>query len=431
MARKKIAFHTLGCKLNFAETDAITRLFPENEYETVDFKDIADIYVINTCSVTEQANKKCRYTINKAAQKSPDAKIVVVGCFAQLKPNEISSLPGVDLVLGTKEKFNIVNRINELEGNKNKIYSCDIEDVAEFFPSYSLDGRTRSFLKIQDGCDYKCSYCTIPIARGKSRNSSINDVLKNAIEIEKQGINEIILTGINIGDFGKTTGETFFDVIKVLESQTNINRYRISSIEPNLLTDEILEFIARSKRFVPHFHIPLQSGSDSVLKLMKRRYTTELFTQRINKIHELMPDASIGIDVIVGSPGETDIYFQECYEYLSKLDYSYLHVFTYSPRENTAAMDIEPKVTSYDKKIRSEKLHELSEQKKTLYYQRYIGKFADVLFEGKDEHEYIAGYSDNYLRVKTNFDENLKNKIVRCKITKMLSSGDLWAEITK
>lgn len=429
--KKKVAFYTLGCKLNFAETDAISRLFPSEKYNIVDFKKSADVYVINTCSVTEQANKKCRYIINKAIKQSPNAKVAIVGCFAQLKPDEIAAFEGVDLVLGTKEKFKIVNYLDEIDQveSNQKIHSCDIDEVNDFNASYSLDGRTRSFLKVQDGCDYKCTYCTIPLARGRSRNSSIDEVVANANLIASQGVNEVILTGINIGDFGKTTGESFFDLVQALEEKTSVSRYRISSIEPNLLTDKIIEYIAKSKRFVPHFHIPLQSGSDSVLKLMKRRYTTELFEQRIQKIHEHMPDAAIGIDVIVGSPGETPEYFEECYKFLLELDYTYLHVFSYSPRENTPALEIELKVSPHDKKIRSQRLHELSEKKKTVFYEKFIDSTCDVLFEGKDEGERIYGYSDNYLRVSVPFNDTLKNKIASCKIIGFDSNGDLLGEI--
>lgn len=410
---KRVAFYTLGCKLNYAETEALARMFSPEKYTTVDFKSVADIYVINTCSVTQQANQKCKDIIKRAHKAAPEAQIAVVGCFAQLKAEEIAQIEGVQLVLGTKEKFELVKR---LEGgalpNAEKVYSCDIDEVEDFTSSYSLEGRTRSFLKVQDGCDYNCSYCTIPLARGKSRNPKIEQIVAQAQEIAQRGINEIILTGVNIGDFGRTTGESFFDLVKALDLQVAIPRIRISSIEPNLLTDQIIEYVAQSQRFMPHFHIPLQSGSDSVLKLMRRRYMTKLFEQRIQKIKTVMPHAAIGIDVIVGSPGETEAYFQESYSFLESLPFTYLHVFTYSERENTDALSIEPKVLEKEKKRRSALLLALSEQKRTAFYQSFAGTEAAVLFESKKQDGKMFGFTQQYIKVSALYQSELVNKIV-------------------
>lgn len=434
-AEKKVAFYTFGCKLNFSETDAITRQFGDN-YTQVDFKEQADVYVINSCSVTEQANKKCRQLIKKTSKQAPDAKIVVVGCYSQLKPEEIAAIDSVDLVLGTKEKFNIVNRLAQSDISslrpvlpEEKIHSCEIDEVESYESSYSLEGRTRSFLKIQDGCDYKCTYCTIPMARGKSRNPKIDEVKKQAETIAKQGIKEVILTGVNIGDFGKSTSETFFDLIQELDTVEGIDRFRISSIEPNLLTDEIIDFCSKSKRFVPHFHIPLQSGSDSVLKLMKRRYNTDLFTKRIHQIHSTFPNACIGIDVIVGSPGETEEHFEECFNYLRELDFTYLHVFSYSHRENTEAVNITPKVQDSDKKKRSERLHDLSDRKKLLFYNRFIGETKTVLFEGKNDNGIMYGFSREYIKVGIPFNAEYINTLQEVKLTSLLPNGVATGDI--
>lgn len=427
--KKRIAFYTFGCKLNFSETDAITRQFGA-DYEQVDFKETADVYVINSCSVTEQANKKCRQLIKKTSKHAPDAKIVVVGCYSQLKPEEIASIDSVDLVLGTKQKFNIKHLLEQTQFDsarpviQEKIHSCDIGDVEEYESSFSLEGRTRSFLKVQDGCDYVCTYCTIPMARGKSRNPKISQIVAQAALIASKDVKEIILTGVNIGDFGKSTGESFYDLVSALDEVEGIDRFRISSIEPNLLNDEVLEFVARSKRFVPHFHIPLQSGSDKVLSLMKRRYNTSLFSKRIEQIHSMFDKPCIGIDVIVGSPGETDEYFEECYNYLRELDFTYLHVFSYSPRENTAAMDIKPKVKEADKKMRSERLHDLSDRKKLLYYNAAVNEEKDVLFEAKNDNGFMYGFTRDYIKVGVPFDDTLVNTIRKVKIQSLLPNGN-------
>lgn len=429
--KKKVAFHTLGCKLNYAETSTIASLFDKQSYEQVSFSQEADIYVINTCSVTEQANKKCRQTINKAIRTAPNAKVVVVGCFAQLKAQEIAEMKGVSLVLGTKEKFNIIKYLesNTLPEPESKIHSCEIDEVTQYAGSFSVEGRTRSFLKVQDGCDYNCSYCTIPLARGKSRNPKISDIIAQAQIIEQQGLNEIILTGVNIGDFGVSTGETFFDLLKALDEQVNVARIRISSIEPNLLTDQMIEWIAQSKRFVPHFHIPLQSGSDDVLRLMRRRYNTQMFRRKINKIKDVMPHAGIGIDVIVGTPGETNNFFNECYELLKNTDFTYLHVFSYSPRENTDALKIEPKVSETDKSFRSKQLHELSNQKTRAFYSSFIGTEANVLFEQKNDKGYITGFTENYIKVRVLYNKKLVNKIQKVRLLSINEFGDVDADI--
>ena len=429
--KQKIAFHTLGCKLNYAETATITSLFNKDKYEEVPFSHQADIYVINTCSVTEQANKKCRQTINKAIRTSPDARVAVVGCFAQLKANEIAEMKGVSLVLGTKEKFNIVQYLetNTSPNPEQKVHSCEIDEVTQYAGSYSVEGRTRSFLKVQDGCDYNCSYCTIPLARGKSRNPSIDTIVEQAKIIEQKGIKEIILTGVNIGEFKTIKGEKFFELIKALEANVEVPRFRISSIEPNLLTDEIIEWIAQSKKFVPHFHIPLQSGSDDVLRLMRRRYNTDLFAKKIAKIRSVMPNCGIGIDVIVGTPGETNDYFENCYSFLETIDFSYLHVFSYSPRENTDALAIEPKVQESVKAERSKRLHELSDKKMQAFYQRQIGETHSVLFEQKNNQGFITGFTNNYIKVEVPFLKNLVNEIKSVELLSIQTDGNVLGQI--
>lgn len=423
---KTVAFYTLGCKLNYAETDAIAQIFEKEGYCRGDFKNPADVYVINTCSVTETANSKSRYTIRTALKQNPTARIVVVGCYAQLKPEEIAKIEGVDLVLGTNEKFKIIERLAEIEQQTDKvarIYSCEIEDVEHYNPSYSLGSRTRSFLKVQDGCDYKCSYCTIPYARGKSRNPKIEAIVEQAKDIAAQGVHEIVLTGINIGDFGKSTGDSFYDLIKALDRVDGVERYRISSIEPNLLSEGIIKFVASSEKFMPHFHIPLQSGSDAVLELMKRRYNTSVFASKLRLIKRIIPHAAIGIDVIVGTPGELPEYFIEAYEFLQKQDFSYLHVFTYSPREGTEALAIEPKVTESDKKVRSTKLHALSDEKQLRFYEANIGKTALVLFEGKNEHGMMSGFTANHVRVEVPYNKSLINTIKSVHLKNLTTSG--------
>ncbi|HVA99612.1 MAG TPA: tRNA (N(6)-L-threonylcarbamoyladenosine(37)-C(2))-methylthiotransferase MtaB, partial [Bacteroidia bacterium] len=383
-AEKKVAFHTLGCKLNYSETSSIARDFEKNGYTKVDFKEAADIYVINTCSVTENADRECRQIVNAALAKVPDAFIVITGCYAQLKPEQVSKIKGVDLVLGASEKFNALKYIENTTKNEfAAIYSCDIDDVNSFKASYSLGDRTRSFLKVQDGCDYNCSFCTIPLARGNSRSDSIENVVKNAKEITKSGVKEIVLTGVNIGDFGKnnfsTSPKTFFDLAKELDKIEGIERIRISSIEPNLLKDEIIELVAASKHFVPHFHIPLQSGSNEILKKMRRRYLRELYVERVEKIKSLMPHCCIGVDVIVGFPGETDEHFMETYNFLNTLPISYLHVFTYSERDNTDAIKMNEVVPISVRKQRNKMLRILSAKKQHQFYQEQLGKTFSVL----------------------------------------------------
>ena len=429
--KQKIAFHTLGCKLNYAETATITSLFDKEKYEQVSFAQKADIYIINTCSVTEQANKKCRQTINKAIRTSPGAKVAVVGCFAQLKAKEIAEMNGVSLVLGTKEKFNIVQYLesNTSPDPLQNVHSCEIDEVTQYAGSFSVEGRTRSFLKVQDGCDYNCSYCTIPLARGKSRNPSIENIVSQAKIIEQKGIQEIVLTGVNIGEFKTKEGERFFDLIKRLDEDVEVPRFRISSIEPNLLTNEMIDWIAQSQKFVPHFHIPLQSGSNDVLRLMRRRYNTELFADKIAKIRSVMPHCGIGIDVIVGTPGETNDYFENCYTFLENIDFSYLHVFSYSPRENTDALAINPKVQESVKSERSKRLHDLSTTKTQAFYARHIGENHSVLFEQKTKQGTIQGFTANYIKVELPFSKKLSNEIKKVQLLSLNSEGNVLAQL--
>lgn len=419
----KVAFFTLGCKLNFAETSTIARSFVDEGFERVDYNEKADIYVINTCSVTEAANKKSRSAIKKAIKTSPNALIVVVGCYAQLKPQEIAQIEGVDVILCQKDKFNVLDYVKELEKKENPIIqTCSIDDLETFDSSYSIGDRTRSFLKIQDGCDYKCSYCTIPLARGKSRNSPIERIIQQAHEIAEKGIKEVILTGVNIGDFGKSTNESFFDLIKRLDEIDGIERFRISSIEPNLLHDDIIRFVAHSKKFVPHFHIPLQSGSNRILALMRRRYKREILQNRVNKIKEIMPHAGIGVDVIVGFPEETEFDFIDTFEFIKKLDISYLHVFSYSERENTKSTEYKNKVHPKDIAKRSEKLQELSLQKKQHFFTQNLDTKRPVLFEGHIQNERITGFTDNYIRVQTSYNKSLINKVLLVKLKDILDT---------
>jgi len=417
---KTVAFHTLGCKLNFSETSAIGRLFMEKGFEKRNFSEPADVYVINTCSVTENADRECRSIVRNALSHNPDAFVAVVGCYAQLKPEEISNIDGVDVVLGATEKFKLLNYIHLSGKNQNaQIHNCEISEADFFVDAFSVGDRTRSFLKVQDGCDYSCTFCTIPLARGKSRSDTIENVLNNARKIAAAGVKEIVLTGVNLGDFGygqDISAETkkkkevkFIDLIKALDEVEGVERYRISSIEPNLLTDEIIEFVAASKRFVPHFHIPLQSGSNTILKLMKRRYLRELYTERIEKIKSLMPDCCIGVDVIVGFPGETDAYFLETYEFLKSLDISYLHVFTYSERDNTEAINMQGVVPISERKKRNKMLRILSAKKLRAFYESQLNKETEVLFEEENKNGFIYGYSKNYLRVKLPYTSELVN----------------------
>jgi threonylcarbamoyladenosine tRNA methylthiotransferase MtaB len=430
--RRTVAFYTLGCKLNFSETSTIARHLQEEGFTRIDFNDGADIYVINTCSVTETAEKKCRYTINKALRINPKAFIVVTGCFAQLKPENIVNMKGVDLVLGSNEKLDMSYYLGSLEKlEKAEVHAGNIAKDKRFMPSWSSGDRTRTFLKIQDGCDYFCSYCTIPLARGRSRNATIADTVEQAREAGTAGAKEIILTGVNIGDFGKSTGESFFELIKKLEKVEEVERFRISSIEPNLLTEEIIRFVANSAKFMPHFHIPLQSGSDLVLKLMKRKYDTALFQSRVETIHALVPDAFIGVDVITGVRGETDEAFEETRAFLSILDISQLHVFTYSERPNTQALKIEHSVPTEERKRRSALLHELSAHKTKKFYQQFENSTAKVLFEEHPTRDMMHGFTENYLRVECPFDEKLANRIVQVNLKSVSThTGNMTIEIS-
>ncbi len=414
---KKVAFHTLGCKLNFAETSSIARKFEDNGYSKVDFADAADVYVLNTCSVTENADKECKRLIRNVKKLAPQAIVAVIGCYAQLKANEIGQIPGVDIVLGAKEKFNLPHYINNLSKSEvAQVYSCEIGETDVFISSYSAGDRTRSFLKVQDGCDYTCSYCTIPLARGKSRSDSIDNVVAQAKEIAAQGIKEIVLTGVNIGDFGFTQTsqtekkqETFLELITALDKVDGVERFRISSIEPNLLKDEIIDFVAQSKKFVPHFHVPLQSGSNGILKLMRRRYMRELYTERVARIKQVMPHACIGVDVIVGFPGEAETEFLETYNFINGLDISYLHVFTYSERSNTDAIAIKNVVPVHERKERNKMLRILSVKKQRDFYNQHIGSTRKVLFEAENKNGFINGFTDNYIKVQIPFSVDLIN----------------------
>ena len=414
----KIAFHTLGCKLNFSESSYISKSLQENNYNIVNFNEFADAYIINTCSVTDNADKKFKYFVKQAQKINPNAFIAAIGCYAQLKPRELLLVDGVDLVLGAEDKFNLLEYLKNIDSDySSKVHSCNINEVNFFKESYSLNHRTRAFLKVQDGCDYKCSFCTIPLARGKSRSNSISNVIENVYEIASHNIKEIVLTGINLGDFGKTENydlkSNFFDLVKELDSLDLDIRFRISSIEPNLLTDEIINFISTSKKFVHHFHIPLQSGSDSILKLMRRRYNTELYRSRIEKINKLMPDACIGVDVIVGFPGEDDDLFLESMSFLENLNVSYLHVFTYSERDNTYAISLPDSVDANVRAKRSKLLRLLSSRKKATFYERNIGSIQDVLFESEEKDGFVEGFSSNYIRFRRPWDPNLIGTIVK------------------
>lgn len=409
---KKAAYFTLGCKLNFAETSTIGKQLLEHGIHKVRENEIADICVINTCSVTELADKKCRQTIRKISKDHPGAFIVVTGCYAQLKPEEIAQIPGVDLVLGSNQKLDILEYIDSFEKkDKGTIQTTKTKDISKFVPSCSQGDRTRFFLKVQDGCDYYCSYCTIPFARGRSRNGSVEALVKQAQEVAAQGGKEIVLTGVNIGDFGKSTGETFFDLVKALDQVEGIERYRISSIEPNLLTDEIIEYVSTSKRFAPHFHIPLQSGSDEVLKIMRRKYDTALFTHKVAKIKEIMPHAFIGVDVIVGTRGETPELFEEAYNFIRNLDISQLHVFSYSERPGTQALKIDHTVSPKEKQERSKRLLDLSDEKLRIFYDLFIGTNHTVLFEHAKEGEPVYGFTENYIKVEVPYNAELCNNI--------------------
>jgi threonylcarbamoyladenosine tRNA methylthiotransferase MtaB len=428
--KKKVAFYTLGCKLNFSETSTIARNFQDEGFERVDFEEVADIYVINTCSVTDNADKQFKQVVKKALKLNENAFVAAVGCYAQLKPEELAAVDGVDLVLGATEKFKITDYLNDLSKNHmGEVHSCEIEEADFYVGSYSIGDRTRAFLKVQDGCDYKCTYCTIPLARGISRSDALDNVLKNAYEISQQGIKEIVLTGVNIGDYGK--GEfgnkkhehTFLDLVKALDEVKGIERLRISSIEPNLLKNETIEFVSQSRTFVPHFHIPLQSGSNDILKKMKRRYLREVYVDRVNKIREVMPHACIGVDVIVGFPGETDEHFLETYHFLNELDISYLHVFTYSERDNTEAVLMDGVVPMNVRAKRSKMLRGLSVKKRRAFYESQIGTHRTVLFEGENKEGYIHGFTENYVKVKTPWNPELVNTLHEIQLTHIDEDG--------
>lgn len=428
--KKKVAFYTLGCKLNFSETSTIARNFQEEGFERVDFSEKADMYVINTCSVTENADKRFKNIVKQAQKVNPDAFVAAIGCYAQLKPEELAAVDGVDLVLGATEKFKITDYINDLSKNDyGTIHSCEIEEANFYVGSYAIGDRTRAFLKVQDGCDYKCTYCTIPLARGISRSDTLENVLKNATEIAAQDIKEIVLTGVNIGDYGK--GEfgnkkhehTFYDLVEALDKIEGIHRLRISSIEPNLLKNKTIDFVANSNSFVPHFHIPLQSGSDEILKLMRRRYLSGLYVDRVNKIKQVMPDACIGVDVIVGFPGETDEMFLETYHFLNELDISYLHVFTYSERDNTVAAEMENVVPIKVRNKRSKMLRSLSVKKRRAFYESQIGSKRTVLFEADNKEGYIIGFTENYVKVKAPWNPELVNQLKNVELTKIDDDG--------
>lgn len=445
--KKSVAFHTLGCKLNFSETSTLGRMMEQEGFEKKEFTDHADVYVINTCSVTDNADKECRMLVRRIQRRAPESLVVITGCYAQLKPKEISEIPGVDLVLGAAEKFNLGKHIADLsKGDSTKISSCDIEDVNGFISSWSQGDRTRTFLKVQDGCDYNCSFCTIPMARGKSRSDSVTNVVKNVWQLAEEGVKEIVLTGVNLGDFREQTAPTltiphwgegidpalamnrddpempavyeknFLDLIRELDKISGIERYRISSIEPNLLTDEIIEFVAQSRAFMPHFHIPLQSGSNKILGLMRRRYHRELYAQKVEKIKSLMPHCAIGVDVIVGFPGETEEDFKETFDFLHSLDISYLHVFTYSERDNTRALEIKPVVPVNIRHDRNKALRNLSYMKLQYFTQQHAGQNRPVLFEGHNKEGMMEGYTDNYIRIQTPFRPEWANGIVDWKI---------------
>ena len=417
--QRTVAFHTLGCKLNFSETSTLSRQLESEGFLKKEFDDEADVYIINTCSVTDNADKECRQLVRRIQRKAPLSTVVITGCYAQLKPKEIATIPGVDLVLGASEKFNLAKHLKEFtKGDSSKISSCDIEEVTGFNASYSLNDRTRTFLKVQDGCDYTCSFCTIPMARGKSRSDSISNVLRNAAELANKGVKEIVLTGVNLGDFGKgpdgnkKNDESFFSLIQQLDEVAGIERFRISSIEPNLLSPEIIAFVAKSKKFMPHFHIPLQSGSNEILGAMRRRYKKELYAERVELIKSLMPDCAIGVDVIVGFPGETDEHFKETFEFLESLDISYLHVFTYSERDNTSALQIKPVVPVAIRNERNKLLRNLSYTKMQQFTANHVGQKRKVLFEASTKDGMIEGYTDNYIRVATHYKSELANQVI-------------------
>ncbi len=438
---KSVAFYTLGCKLNYSETSAIGRSFEDKGYREVKFEEGADIYVINTCSVTDFADRKCRKVVRQALRAAPQAFVVVIGCYAQLKPEEIAEIPGVDLVLGAAEKFRILDFIDDLSKapGKGMVAAGKVTEAKDFINAFSFGDRTRSFLKVQDGCNYKCSFCTIPQARGKSRSNTVESVVANAIEIADRGVKEIVLTGVNIGDFGNGTEviegvkpkkeALFIDLIKALDKVEGINRFRISSIEPNLCTDEIIRFVANSERFVPHFHMPLQSGSDKILKAMRRRYNSDLYQQRVKEIRSVMPHCCIGVDVIVGFPGETEADFLETYEFLNQLDISYLHVFTYSERANTPAAEMENPVPMAERRRRNEMLRILSEKKRQHFYRQYQGQFREVLFEVNKKSDLMSGFTDNYIKIEAPLQPEMINTIGTVQLMNITEGGHVSANV--
>lgn len=424
---KKVAFYTLGCKLNYSETSTISRMFEQKGYIKADFTDTPDIFIINTCSVTENADKKCHKIVREARAISPDAYVAIIGCYAQLKPKEISEIPGVDAVLGAAEKFRLVELLDGfVRKPQPEVHASEVEAANTFNTSYSIHDRTRTFLKVQDGCDYSCSFCTIPLARGSSRSDSIINIVKTANEIAGTEVREVVLTGVNTGDFGIQNGqrvERFADLVKALDQVKHIDRFRISSIEPNLLSDDIIEFVGQSKRFVPHFHVPLQSGSNKILKLMRRRYQRELYASRVEKIKSVMPHACIGVDVIVGFPGETKEDFLETYQFLNELNISYLHVFTYSERDNTLAATMSGSVNPKDRAERSKMLHILSDKKRRKFYEEHLGKEYRVLFENDVENGMMHGFTENYIRVTAKYDPILINEIKKVRLTAINNRG--------
>ncbi len=429
---QKIAFHTLGCKLNFSETATLSRLFVTEGFEKTVFNKKADVYVINTCSVTGTADKKCKAAIRKATRLNPEATVIVTGCYAQLKPKEIVNIPGVSLVLGANEKLNLDKYLEQINNRKApEVHSCEISEVDNFFSAYSLNERTRSFLKVQDGCDYPCTYCTIPKARGKSRNGTIAQIIEEAEDIAAHAVKEIILTGVNIGDFGKSTNETFFELIQALDKVEGIERIRISSIEPNLLTDEIIKYVANSKKIMPHFHIPLQSGSDHILKTMKRRYNSNLFRQKVELINKLMPHAAIGVDVIVGFPSESDTHFEEAKTFINSLDIMNLHVFTYSERSGTPAVDIKPIVPIKKRQERSRQFHVLSDKKQRYFNERFLNTERSALIEIMNSNGIMYGFTDNYIKIELPFDKDIQNQIVKVRLDSVLENGNMKASLIK
>lgn len=430
MAVQTVSFYTLGCKLNFSETSTIARQLDEHGFQKVNFEQGADVYVINTCSVTDNADKKCRKVVKEALKFNPSAFVAIVGCYAQLKPQEIAGIPGVDVVLGAAEKFNLIAHLSDLtKRSRGEVHNTRIKEVSTYQSAYSVGDRTRSFLKVQDGCDYFCSFCTIPLARGKSRSDTVANVIKQAEEIVAKGVKEIVLTGVNIGDFGVNTGETFYDLLKGLEQVEGVARLRISSIEPNLLTNEIMELASVSKQIVPHFHIPLQSGSDKLLKLMRRKYLRELYANRVATIKRLMPHACIGVDVIIGFPGETHEDFLDTYTFLNELDVSYLHVFTYSERVNTTAYKMEGTVPMSERNERSKMLHILSDKKRRFFYEQHLGKTFNVLFEAEQDGSFMHGFTDNYIKVKTTYDPLLVNEVTEVELVQITDDGTVLCNV--